>query len=196
MERYPTTKDKLGLLIESSCIAKVFLVQEKGIGEDMPPTIVGWTKDKVTVLAQADMERQLQEVSKQIERLAELVVGGWGTGEVTLITEGYCNVGAEQEERPLREAFIDNPDIKECLSFIHVSHTGKPVVVAVPYTCGLGRTTTMGMVTRVYADDFSHYWKPIASAILSKQPLTSLDIDEVEEIKSLGWSVVDEYWDA
>jgi hypothetical protein len=197
VEQYLTVKRKLALLIESACTAKLWLVQEKGIGEDMPSTLVGWKSHKVNVLVQADerlRSKPLEDRHRRLEGVALNLMRGWCPDEMTLISEGYCNVGSEDDDRPLAEAFVDNPSIKECLTFVHVAPRLKPFVVAVPYSCGLGRVTTFDAPSRAYAADFEEQWGPIAAALGRRSPSKPDPSNAEREIGALGWSLGEDVW--
>ena len=197
MEQYPTVKRKLALLVESACTAKLWLVQEKGIGEDMPSTLVGWESHKINVLVQADERlraKPLEERHRRLRRVALCIMKGWAPEEMTLISEGYCNVGTEDDDRPLAEAFVDNPDVKECLTFVHVTPRLKPLVIAVPYSCGLGRVTTFDMPSRAYTADFEEQWQPLADALGFPPPFTPDPAKVVAEIDALGWAIGEDVW--
>ncbi len=178
-------------------MAKLLLVQEKGIGEDMPSTLVGWESHRINVLVQADERLRLKPLEDRYRRLGQVaghLMTGWCPDEMTLVSEGFCNVGQEDEDRPLSEAFVDNPDVKECLTFVHVTPHLKPLVIAVPYVCGLGRTTVFGGPSRAYAADFSEEWEPLASA-LGCPPAFTPDPEKVMgRIVELGWSLAEDVW--
>lgn len=176
-------------------MAKLLLVQEKGIGEDLPTTIVGWESHKVNVLAQAGeriRHKPLDERYRRLTLVAREVMNGWCPDEFTLISEGFCNVGSEDEQRPLSEAFVDNPDVRECLTFVHVTTRLKPLVIAVPYKCGLGRTTAFDGPSRAYSADFAEQWEPLVDA-LTYHPQDVADAAKAgREIELLGWSLPDD----
>lgn len=203
MERYPSPQDKLALLIESTCIAKSLLVQEKGIGEDLPPTLVGWDDGTFLILIQAGEQLKTRTRDRRLEslyRCAMHVRDGWYPDSFTFINEGYCQVdGTIPETRPLPEAFVDNPTVSECLTFIHVTAT-TTVVVALPYRQLLGRIVDYGTVTRVKADYFDGEASPLQRA-LNIEPDTPVDMWNdhityvIDCIEREGWDVVHDLWD-
>ena len=203
MDRYPTAKDKLALLIESTCIAKSLLVQEKGIGEDLPSTLVGWDEDSFLILIQAGEQVKNRSRDRRLEslyRCAMHVRDGWYPDTFTFINEGYCQVdGTTPETRPLPEAFVDNPTVSECLTFIHVTAT-TTVVVALPYRQLLGRVVDYGTITRVKASHFDAEAAPLQQA-LNIEPPTPVDLwdDHITRVVQLiereGWQAVHDLWD-
>lgn len=203
MERYPTARDKLALLIESTCIAKSLLVQEKGIGEDLPPTLVGWDDDTFLILIQANERMKTRPRDRRLEslyRCAMHVRDGWYPDTFTFISEGYCQIdGTIPETRPLPEAFVDNPTVSECLTFIHVTAT-TTTVVALPYRQLLGRVVDYGVLTRVKAEYFEAEAKPLRQS-LNIEPPTPTDLWDnhiariIELVEREGWDVVHDLWD-
>jgi hypothetical protein len=204
VESYPTAKDKLALLIESTCIAKSVLVHEKGIGEDLPPTLVGWDDDTFTILIQAGermMSRPRDQRLESLYRCAMHVRDGWYNNTFTFISEGYCQITNTDnpETRPLDQAFVDNHDVTECLTFIHVTE-GTTTVVVLPYRQLLGRVVEYDVIQRAKAALFEPQAAPLRQA-LTIEPDTPYDEWDnhiarvVDLIEREGWQVVHDLWD-
>ena len=199
VDRYKTTKDKLQLVMESTCMAKCLLVEEQGIGEDLPSTLVGWESDRFAVLVQA--EPRIMKLSREkrlntLEKVSEYLRNGWQTTSFTFISEGFCNTGQNEETRPLDEAFINNPDVLECITFVHVTPTSA-IVVAAPYKQKLGRIVEFQQVSTANSGSFNEQTNPL-QRILNK-PIDLLKTKQtdliVDDILQQGWQVVHDIWD-
>lgn len=203
MERYPSNIEKLALLVESTCIAKSLLVQEKGIGEDLGATLVGWDDDVFTILIQADenmMRRPRDRRLESLYRCALHVRDGWYPNTFTFISEGYCQIDNtdQPETRPLDEAFVDNPDVTECLTFIHVTEDDTTVVV-LPYSQHFGRVVEYGAVKRAKPALFEEQATPLRQALALEPDTPTLNFDDhIEQTIALiereGWQVVHDLW--
>jgi len=197
VQDYPYIKDKLALLVESACLAKTLLVDSEGIGEDLPSTLVGWNANRINVLAQSTSDIRNNSFEDRYNRLEEVgayIARGWNPSEITFISEGYANISDTIEERALSEAFITNPNIVECLTFVHISSDLTPIAIAVPYKCGLGRTTTYDTPARAYAQDFANQWGPLTKAMNTNQHNRLSEHEATTAISHLGWTIGKDNW--
>lgn len=200
MERYHDPMEKLALAIDSGQIAKSALVDINGIGEDVPATLICWVDDRIKVMIQAGPEHMLLSPISRLSDLSSIALiarGGWMTEAMTLILEGYCSLDENnQDPRPLDEAFIDNPRVSECLTFIHASPNEEPMIAVSPYSVGLGRVTSFLKPRFSHQEPFERHFKPLMDALTHERPSSKTndrrrDQSARELIGQLGWSVLD-----
>jgi hypothetical protein len=198
VESYPTAKDKLALLIESTSIAKSVLIVDKGIGEDLPPTLVGWDDDAFTVIIQADEQVAKRPRTYRLRTLNTCALAlrdGWYPDSFTYIGEGYCQLETDDiETRPLDEAFVDNPTVSECLTFLHVT-SDTSLAVVLPYKQLVGRHVEYGTITRINSTSFTPEIETLQRALNAEPPLPTTTytqhLNEItHHIQRTGWQLV------
>ena len=204
VERYRSTKEKIALLVSSTSMAKAVLVLEEGIGQDLPATLVGWEGDRFVCLAQATdtiMNGTRKKRLHSLANVAALMKDGWDPDSFTFISEGYCNTGQSEDDRPLPEAFCDNHEVKECLTFIHVTNNNI-IVVVLPYHQDYGRIVRYDELSKASASSFADQALPLQYVLLTDVHtlISDMDLgnpitDPTILIEHQGWQVVHDMWE-
>lgn len=124
-------------------VAKDALVEQEGIGEDLPFTVFGWCGSTLTVVAQLDSSLMKIEPDDRLIRVSfcsSMFRMGWGVDSITFMAEAYCSTDPEKtKNEQLDFLFANNHDyVSECLTFTHVDENG-PSLVLLPYKVGFGR---------------------------------------------------------
>jgi hypothetical protein len=199
MEQYHESLEKLALALESVQMAKSFLIEMEGIGQDLPATLMGWFDDRIAVMIQAGEEHAndtpMQRIA-DISSIALIAKGGWLCESMTLVLEGYCSLTEDtMDERPLNEAFVDNPAVSECLTFVHVDKGDDPIIAVSPYSVGLGRVTSFSKPKFSNKEPFRSHFEPLMKALAHERGASSVPVRRrhdaaTELIGQLGWSVL------
>lgn len=161
--RYPETESKVWLAVQSSQAAKAVIVQEEGIGEEIPFTLFGWTDDRLVVVCQctSTIETQMERFIA-IRQSAHILRRAWGCDSFTFIAEGFCVLDEELVDlkRSLSEQYAEgNSNVAECLTFMHVDSESIEIMTT-PYKCGLGRKVTFGSLRPYPRSDDNAYKFP------------------------------------
>lgn len=143
MDEQPESIGKLALCVSSCMVAKDVLVEQEGIGEDLPFTLFGWVDSSLVIVAQLDKGLMKSDPDERLKRVAfcsGLFRMGWGVDSITFMAEAYCSTDPEKTEgEPLDLLFANGHDyVSECLTFTHVDGE-TPSLVLLPYRIGLGR---------------------------------------------------------
>lgn len=114
----------MALVIESVSCAKIDIVKEYGVGEDLTISLYGWVDDRLAIICQMEdkiMNGDKLERFKKLINAACIMRQGWGVSEFTLVAEGYCSTNPEEtRDESLDVMFVKNPNVFECLTFTHV----------------------------------------------------------------------------
>lgn len=142
MDIYPTTLDKLALVITASTMAKEESVREYGVGEDLPFNIYGWRNHRLAIMCQIDSKLMNIDPMERFTKLANaacIMRKGFCVDTFTLLAEGFVSTDpSKTKDKKLAEAYLDKDSpVKECLTFTHVSDNRvtfvtKPYVYTVP----------------------------------------------------------------
>ncbi len=143
MDRYPTTLDKLALVVTASVAAKEISVKEFGVGEDLPFNIYGWRNDELTIMAQLDSSLMNEDSMDRFNRLTNaacIMRKGFLVDSFTLLAEGFCSSDPQAtKDKKLAEAYLEpNSPVKECLTFTHVAN-GKVAFITKSYAYAIPR---------------------------------------------------------
>lgn len=153
MDTYQDTYAKVALAMTSAQKAKEGLVDELGIGEDLPFNFFGWAEDQLVLVIQCSRQDMKLSVGIRLEKCVaalEAMRRYWGCDEITLVAEGY------QSRQPkmlsgdeLIQAFTDqSSEIEEVLTATHIEldDFGVPVatLISIPYQYLLGRHVVWG----------------------------------------------------
>lgn len=138
---YPDRVSKLLLAGESAKVAKQFTVMEDGIGEDLCYNVMGWKDHSLTSIFQ--LKREFATDPSRLTRTLDAIAVarfGFDIDAVTFIAEGYCAMDPEKVDhtRPLSEQFVDNHEIRECITVTHIED-GVTEIVALPYSYAIPR---------------------------------------------------------
>lgn len=124
-------------------LAKENLVEEEGIGEDLPFTLFGWKDSVLTVVGQLHPPLMREDQTQRLARVyfcASMFRMGWGVDAMTFMAEAYCSDKPDETSgHPLDSLFASgNKNVSECITFTHVDENEMSLVL-VPYKIGLGR---------------------------------------------------------
>lgn len=124
-------------------LAKENLVEDEGIGEDVPFTLFGWQDSRLIVVAQLHHSLMKEDHTQRLARVyfcASMFRMGWAVNALTFMAEAYCSDNPEETAGyPLDNLFASgNKSVSECITLTHAE--GRDVsLVLVPYKIGLGR---------------------------------------------------------
>lgn len=199
MDKYSDPMGKLALAVDSVQMAKSFLIESEGIGQDIPMTMLCWHDDLIEIMLQAGPEVSKATSARRIADLSSVALiakSGWMAESITLVVEGYCQLDSSSTDvRPLDQAFVDTPSVSECLTFMHVDRDEDPLVMVSPYSVGLGRVTSFSEPKFSYKEPFRKYFDPLIAALQYeiKKPIVNpvRRVESAEKlIESLGWSAL------
>jgi hypothetical protein len=133
--------EKIALACESAKVAKAITTQEEGIGEDLSYNLIAWRDTLVTAIAQ--LQYNLITAEDRLMRVLEAVKAmrlGYRANGITFVAEGYCTSDPAliDTTKPLRQQFVENRNVRECLTVTHVE-LNQIKVMALPYTYEVGR---------------------------------------------------------
>lgn len=137
METYPTTLDKLALVVTASTMAKEESVKDFGVGEDLPFNVYGWRDHRLAIMCQIDSGLMNIDPMERFTKLANaacIMRKGFCVDSFTLLAEGFVSTDPEKtKDKKLAEAYLDKDSpVKECLTFTHVGN-GRVTFVTKPY---------------------------------------------------------------
>jgi len=148
MDIYPTTLDKLALVVTASTMAKEQSVKEYGVGEDLPFNVYGWRDDRLAIMCQIDSGLMNIDPMERFAKLANaacIIRKGFHVDNFTLLAEGFVSTDPERtKDKKLAEAYLDKDSpVKECLTFTHVGN-GRVTFITKPYIYCVPRTVKWG----------------------------------------------------
>ena len=153
MDTYQDTYAKVALSMTAAQKAKEGLVEELGVGEDLPFNFFGWCEDELLLVIQCSKEDMKQPPGLRLQKCANALGAMrryWQCDSITLVAEGYqAKVPELLRGKELEEAFTDKASsVEEVLTATHVEmdRFGQPVatLVSVPYQYLLGRHVIWG----------------------------------------------------
>lgn len=144
MATYRTPQEKIALVAAATKIAKEESVAIEGIGEDLPFSLMAWNDSALAAICQLDASLGDELPGERLIRTIEAATicrRGFEATAFTFVTEGYCatDPAAIDSDTPLATQFINNHDVKECLTVTHIE-AGNIYLAAIPYRYQLGRT--------------------------------------------------------
>jgi len=132
---------KLALLTASYRRTKSDMVNERGVGEDLPFNFFGWKHKDLAITVQMDGESMNLDLFERFEKSAKvchMLRQYWAVDEITMVAEGFLSYDPlATSGKSLREAFIKNEKVSECITLTHAFKRGKlgqVSVVAMPYS--------------------------------------------------------------
>ena len=153
MDTYPDTYSKVALSMTAAQKAKEGLIDELGIGEDIPFNFFGWCEDELLLVIQCSRADMKMTPGPRLEKCTNAMTvmrRYWHCDSITLVAEGFqAKVPELLMGKELQEAFVDKASsVEEVLTATHVEmdRFGHPVatMVSVPYQYLLGRHVIWG----------------------------------------------------
>lgn len=141
----PKPSDCVLWLLDVVTQTKEMLVDDEGIGADVPPLVAAFDADDVPIgYAQAvSMEVDRRQQFARMTKVAAMMRAGWHASSLAFVLETYLNLGAHEEDLTLAERFANgDKDVVEAISIVWASDDGRRTVVSLPYVVGLGRRVT------------------------------------------------------
>lgn len=143
MEEQSDRLGKLALCVSSCILAKENLIEEEGIGEDLPFTLFGWRGSSLAIVAQLHSSLMKEEQTERLSRLyfcASMFRMGWAVDAMTFMAEAYCSDNPDETFGSQLDVLFasGNMNVSECITFTHVDENQISLVLA-PYKIGLGR---------------------------------------------------------
>ncbi len=153
-DRYPDKYAKMALAITSTQVAKQNIVDQFGIGEDLPFMFMGWHGDTLAVMlgfGQEDMRLPVPERLPKVSMACNVMRVLYWVDSITFVAEGFMSKEPFQlKGRELSKAFADNDTgkVSECLTTSHVwiNRKDQPeaMLMSTPYTYVVGRHIVWG----------------------------------------------------
>ena len=146
---------KMALGLTSAQVAKNYIVEDFGIGEDLPFTFFFWQGGDLLFAAQMKREFMLLAVEDRLShcgRMAALIASSFmGVSAITFVAEAFETLDKTRlDGRDLRTAFIEEKDlVRECLTITHcerntVNGELELTLASLPYEYNLGRSIEWG----------------------------------------------------
>lgn len=140
-DEYGDDAKKLALLTASYRQTKVDVVKKRGVGEDLPFNFFGWKHNDLAVTIQMDYELMNLDLYDRFDKsfkVCNALRQYWGVNEITMVAEGFLSYDPiATSGKNLRDAFIKNEKVSECITLSHAFlYGGDPqiTVVAMPYS--------------------------------------------------------------
>lgn len=145
----------MALGLTSAQVAKNYIVEDFGIGEDLPFTFFFWQGGDLLFAAQMKREFMLLAVEDRLShcgRMAALIASSFmGVSAITFVAEAFETLDKTRlDGRDLRTAFIEEKDlVRECLTITHcerntVNGELELTLASLPYEYNLGRSIEWG----------------------------------------------------
>lgn len=138
---YGDDAKKLALLTTSYRRAKDDVVKQRGVGEDLPFNFFGWKHNDLAITVQMDYEVMNLDLFERFDKsykVCNALRQYWQVDEITMVAEGFLSYDPiATSGRNLRDAFIKNEKVSECITLSHAFMYGdvpQITVVAMPYT--------------------------------------------------------------
>lgn len=139
----------MALALTSSQVAKNNLVQEFGIGEDIPFTFFFWGDGVLRVIVQMVREKMLLPAPDRLGFCTEMmqsICSVMNIDAISFVAEGFETLDKKSAaEKELRQIFSEGDNsVRECLVVTHcevnrVSDKIEMILVSLPYEYRLGR---------------------------------------------------------
>lgn len=148
MDAYDDIYSKVALALTSAQVAKQGVVDDAGIGEDIPFTFMGWEGPYLTVmmsLGPETMSKPVLERMPLVAAVSEIMRKVYCVDSITFVAEGYIATGhLNVRWRDLRKHFADNDkDVSECINVVQIGQDsfGNPYasLMAAAYSYGKGK---------------------------------------------------------
>lgn len=149
MDQYDGLESKVALALTSSQVAKNNLVQEFGIGEDIPFTFFFWGDGSLQVVVQMVREKMLLSVPDRLNFCTEMmrsICSVMDIDAISFVAEGFETLDKKSAaEKELKQVFMEgDSSVRECLVVTHcevnkVSDKIEMILVSLPYEYRLGR---------------------------------------------------------
>lgn len=202
-DNYGDDAKKLALLTTSYRRTKSDVVKSRGVGEDLPFNFFGWKHNDLAITVQMDGELMNLDLFERFEksvRVCHLLRQYWAVDEITMVAEGFLSYDPlATSGKSLREAFIRNEKVSECITLSHAFvREGAPrvSVVAMPYSYEK-RTVVWDTMIATPNDASRLFRESIFPAMLVKTitEKTLLDVDSAtrdkvaQEIANEGFQI-------
>ncbi len=206
MDSYTDTYAKVALSVTAAQKAKESLVEEMGVGEDLPFNFFGWRGDRLSMVVQCSKQDMLMPVAQRFDKCIvaiQAMCDYWQCDSVTMVAEGFqAKVPEMLQGEMLAKAFAKNdPGVEETLVATHIELNrfaeSMATLVSVPYQYLLGR--------HIVWDDALGFERGIGDILTGAQipsriadclqrrslePVTSADLDEMMDVMlANGFSV-------
>lgn len=146
---------KMALSLTSSQVAKNYMVEDFGIGEDLPFTFFMWSGGDLMLAIQLRRELMQEAVEKRLSQChvmcASICSAIPSISAISFIAEGFETLEKNRlNGRDLRTAFIEEGDmVKECITVTHCEKLPKTgnlelTLLSLPYEYKLGRVINWG----------------------------------------------------
>ncbi len=155
MDKYDDAMSKMALSLTSSQVAKNYMVEDFGIGEDLPFTFFMWSGGDLMLAIQLRRELMQEAVEKRLSQCrvmcASICSAIPSISAISFIAEGFETLEKNRlNGRDLRTAFIEEDDmVKECITVTHCEKLPKTgnlelTLLSLPYEYKLGRVINWG----------------------------------------------------
>ena len=146
---------KMALGLTSAQVAKNYIVEDFGIGEDLPFTFFFWQGGDLLFAAQMKREFMLLAVEDRLShcgQMAALIASSFmNVSAITFVAEAFETLDKTRlDGRDLRTAFVEEKDlVRECLTITHCERNAvngelELTLASLPYEYNLGRSIEWG----------------------------------------------------
>jgi hypothetical protein len=188
VDNYSDSMSKMALALTSSQLAKNFMVEDFGIGEDLPFTFFFWEGGDLLFAVQLRKDRMSLPVSARISLCSDMcsaLCSFWDVTAISFIAEGFETLDKTRlEGRELRQAFVEEHDlVRECLTVTHgernfVNNQLEMTLLSLPYHYEVGRTIDWGKPLG-YTSGTDTIFK---TSSISKMIFDAIDMDTFSEV--------------
>jgi len=155
VNNYDDAMSKMALSLTSAQVAKNYIVEDFGIGEDLPFTFFFWQGGHLLMAAQMRRELMLLAVQDRLERCGHMAAKVSSSfpdvSAITFVAEAFETLDKSRlDGRELRAAFVEEKDlVRECLTITHCEQNRangqlELTLASLPYEYKLGRTIDWG----------------------------------------------------
>lgn len=145
----------MALGLTSAQVAKNYIVEDFGIGEDLPFTFFFWQGGDLLFAAQMKREFMLLAVEDRLShcgQMAALIASSFmNVSAITFVAEAFETLDKTRlDGRDLRTAFVEEKDlVRECLTITHCERNAvngelELTLASLPYEYNLGRSIEWG----------------------------------------------------
>lgn len=132
--------------MDALTLTKETLVDEDGIGSDLPPLVAGFDANNDPI-GQAQIATSSESREEQFRRLvavAALMRSGWHADSLAIALEGYMVFDQDRSDTTSLVSRFANGDknVAECLSVVFAACDGYKAIFSLPYKVELGRKIT------------------------------------------------------
>jgi hypothetical protein len=155
VDKYDDAMSKMALGLTSSQVAKNYMVEDFGVGEELPFTFFMWSGGDLTLAIQLRRELMQQPVEARLSRCRTMCMAICSAvpsvTAISFIAEGFETLDKNRlNGRDLRSAFIEDEDlVRECLTVTHCEKLPQTksleiTLLSLPYEYKLGRMVEWG----------------------------------------------------